>query len=567
MSNQDLAQMFLDIADILEIKGVQWEPRAYRKAALTISTLAVDISDIYRQGKLMELEGVGPSISKSIEEYIKTGKMSKYEKLKKEYPIDFTGFRKIQGLGPKRAYALYKELKIRNVDDLKAALEKNKIRGLEGFGEKSEEQLKHNLESFMKVKEERKMLGYAIDYFEDIVGRMRKSELFEDVEIAGSARRMKETVGDLDILATSKRPKEGMEFFTKLKDINEIIVKGDTKTSVKLSIGLNCDLRIVDGKCFGAAMQYFTGNKDHNVKLRKIAIGKGLKLNEYGLFRGDKSIASHTEKEVYNALGMDLIEPELRENTGEIEAAQKRSLPVIIGYDQVISDLHTHTLDSDGANSLEEMIAGAQRLGHKYIAVTNHSKSLRIANGLDEARFSSFNKKIEKINESSGIKVLKGVELEILKDGSLDLPAKVLREMDFAIGALHQNTKMPRKELTDRLLKAIQSGLINAVAHPTGRKIGEREAFDLDFQKIFEACKSNDVSLEIDGYPERSDLPFDLVKEAKSYGVRFSLASDAHRTDQLRFIRMATAIARRGWLEKKYVINSLDYRQFLKLKR
>ncbi len=567
MSNQDLAQMFLDIADILEINGVQWEPRAYRKAALTISTLAVDISDVYRQGKLMELEGVGRSIAKSIEEYIKTGKMSKYETLKKKYPIDLTGFRKIQGLGPKRAYALYKKLKIRNVDDLKAALEKNKIRGLEGFGEKSEEQLKHNLESFMKVKEERKMLGYTIDYFEDIVDRMRKSELFEDVEIAGSARRMKETVGDLDILATSNRPKEGMGFFTKLKDINEIIVKGDTKTSVKLSIGLNCDLRIVDDKCFGAAMQYFTGNKDHNVKLRKIAIRKGLKLNEYGLFRGDKLIASRTEKEVYNALDMDLIAPELRENTGEIEAAQKRLLPVVIGYDQVIGDLHTHTLDSDGANSLEEMIAGAQKLGHKYIAITNHSKSLRIANGLDEARFSSFNKKIEKINESSGIKVLKGVELEILKDGSLDLPAKLLREMDFAIGALHQNTKMPRKELTDRLLKAIQSGLINAVAHPTGRKIGEREAFDLDFQKIFEACKSNDVSLEIDGYPERSDLPFDLVKEAKSYGVSFSLASDAHRTDQLRFIRMATAIARRGWLEKNDVVNSLDYKQFLKLKR
>ena len=567
MSNQDLAQMFLDIADILEINGVQWEPRAYRKAALTISTLAVDISDVYRQGKLMELEGVGRSIAKSIEEYIKTGKMSKYETLKKKYPIDLTGFRKIQGLGPKRAYALYKKLKIRNVDDLKAALEKNKIRGLEGFGEKSEEQLKHNLESFMKVKEERKMLGYTIDYFEDIVDRMRKSELFEDVEIAGSARRMKETVGDLDILATSNRPKEGMGFFTKLKDINEIIVKGDTKTSVKLSIGLNCDLRIVDDKCFGAAMQYFTGNKDHNVKLRKIAIRKGLKLNEYGLFRGDKLIASRTEKEVYNALDMDLIAPELRENTGEIEAAQKRLLPVVIGYDQVIGDLHTHTLDSDGANSLEEMIAGAQKLGHKYIAITNHSKSLRIANGLDEARFSSFNKKIEKINESSGIKVLKGVELEILKDGSLDLPAKLLREMDFAIGALHQNTKMSRKELTDRLLKAIQSGLINAVAHPTGRKIGEREAFDLDFQKIFEACKSNDVSLEIDGYPERSDLPFDLVKEAKSYGVSFSLASDAHRTDQLRFIRMATAIARRGWLEKNDVVNSLDYKQFLKLKR
>jgi DNA polymerase (family 10) len=314
-------------------------------------------------------------------------------------------------------------------------------------------------------------------------------------------------------------------------------------------------------------MQYFTGNKDHNVKLRKRAISKGLKLNEYGVFRGSKSIAGATEKEVYAVLDMEEMEPELRENMGEIEAAQKNSLPKVVGYDMILGDLHSHTKNSDGLNTLEEMVEAAAKLGFEYLAITDHSKGLRIANGLDEKRFMGLHKAIDKINEKSSVRVLKGVELEILKDGSLDLPAKTLRSIDIVIGALHQNTKMPRKELTNRVVKAIESGLITTVAHPTGRKIGEREAFDLDYQKIFETCSKNEVALEIDGFPDRSDLPFNMVKEAKAYGLMFTLGSDAHRKDQLRFIRMATAIARRGWLEKKDVINAMHYKDVLKLRR
>lgn len=567
MSNQELADMLYDIADMLEIKGIQWEPRAYRKAAMTISTLSVDVKQVYEQGKLMDLEGIGISISKSIEEYIETGSMKKYKDLKKIYPIDFSSFRKIQGMGPKRVYTLYKKLGVKDIDGLMTALDENKISKLEGFGEKSEEQLRHNLDAFLKVKEERKLLGYVIDYFESLVEELRKSGLFDRVEIAGSARRMKETVGDLDILATSSKPEKCMEFFTKLKEVKGVIVKGLTKTSVKLDIGINCDLRVVSSNSFGAAMQYFTGNKDHNVKLRRIAIAQGLKLNEYGVFRGNKSIASATEKEVYGVLGLKEMEPELRENTGEIEAAQKDVLPKIIKYTEVIGDLHSHTKNSDGLNTLEELVAEAKHIGLKYLAITDHSKSLRIANGLDDRRFAELHKKIDKINEKSDIRLLKGVELEILKDGSLDLSPKTLKSMDFVIGALHQNTKMPRKELTNRVIRAIESGLVTTIAHPTGRKIGEREPFDLDFQRIFEACKKNDVALEIDGFPDRSDLPFNMVKEAKTYGIIFTLGSDAHRKDQLRFIRMATAIARRGWLEKKDVINTLEYNAILNLKR
>ena len=566
-SNKDLAEKLNDIADILDIEGVNWEPRAYRTAALTISGLSEDISKVYKEGRLLELEGVGKSIANSIKEYVETGKISKYEELKKKYPIDFDSFRKIRGMGPKRAYTLYKKLGIKTVADLKKALDEGKIQKLEGFGKKSEEELKKSVESFMNVKNDRLLLGYVIEYANSLVDKLRKSGLFERVEIAGSMRRMRETIGDIDILAISEKPEVGMDFFSNMDEVKCIVVKGPTKTTVELGIGTTCDIRVLPKESFGAAMQYFTGNKDHNVKLRKIAISKGWKLNEYGLFKGKDSIAGKSEEEIYDKLGMDFIQPELRENTGEIEAAQEHRLPKIVNYTEVIGDLHAHTKDSDGMNSLEEMASAAEKRGLKYIAFTNHSKSLPVAHGLDEKRFTELNKKIDLFNEKSGIKILKGVELEILKDGSLDLRNDSLKELDFVIGAMHQNLNMSSKELTNRLVKAINSGRISTVAHPTDRIIGQREGLKLDFDKVMEACKKNDVLLEIDGYPERSDLPFDLVKKAKDYSIKFSLGSDSHRTEHLRFLGLATAIARRGWLEKKDVINTLEYKEVLKLRR
>ncbi len=566
-SNKDLAEKLNDIADILDIEGVNWEPRAYRTAALTISGLSEDISKVYKEGRLLELEGVGKSIANSIKEYVETGKISKYEELKKKYPIDFDSFRKIRGMGPKRAYTLYKKLGIKTVADLKKALDEGKIQKLEGFGKKSEEELKKSVESFMNVKNDRLLLGYVIEYANSLVDKLRKSGLFERVEIAGSMRRMRETIGDIDILAISEKPEVGMDFFSNMDEVKCIVVKGPTKTTVELGIGTTCDIRVLPKESFGAAMQYFTGNKDHNVKLRKIAISKGWKLNEYGLFKGKDTIAGKSEEEIYDKLGMDFIQPELRENTGEIEAAQEHRLPKIVNYTEVIGDLHAHTKDSDGMNSLEEMASAAEKRGLKYIAFTNHSKSLPVAHGLDEKRFTELNKKIDLFNEKSGIKILKGVELEILKDGSLDLRNDSLKELDFVIGAMHQNLNMSSKELTNRLVKAINSGRINTVAHPTDRIIGQREGLKLDFDKVMEACKKNDVLLEIDGYPERSDLPFDLVKKAKDYSIKFSLGSDSHRTEHLRFLGLATAIARRGWLEKKDVINTLEYKEVLKLRR
>ncbi len=568
VSNKELADRLYDIADMLDIEGIKWEPRAYRTAALTISGLSDDIVTIYKDGRLTELEGVGKSIAQLIKEYVETGKIRKYEDLRKKYPIDFTTFRKIRGLGPKRVYFLYKNLKIKNIQDLKTAIDRHDIMKLDGFGQKSEEELNRNLESFLSIKSERLFLGYVIDYAKNIKEKLMKSGLFDIVEIAGSMRRMRETIGDIDILAISDKPEEGMDFFSKLIEVKEIIVKGPTKTTVGLGIGTTCDIRILKKESFGAAMQYFTGNKEHNVKVRKIAISKGFKLNEYGLFSGKKVVAAKDESAIYNKLGMDWIPPELRENTGEIEAAQSHNLPDILGYNSILGDMHVHTEDSDGMNSLEEMALAAEKNGLKYIALTNHSKSLPVAHGLDKKRFTEINRRIDLFNEKSrGIKILKGVEMEILKDGSLDLDNSTLKELDFVIGALHQNLNMDSKEMTERLIKAINSGMINTVAHPTDRLIGEREPLKLDFDRVMEACKKNDVLLEINGYPERSDLPFDLVKKAKAYGVKFSLGSDSHRVEHLRFINLACAIARRGWLEKSDVINTMEYKDILKLKK
>ena len=568
VSNKDLADKLYDIADILEIQDTKWEPRAYRNAALTISGLSEDITVIYKKGKLLELEGVGKSIAGSIQEYIETGKIKKYEELRKKYPIDFTTFRKIRGLGPKRVYSLYKNLNIKNVHDLRISLDKHNIRKLEGFGPKSEEDIMKNLESFMNVKNDRLLLGYVIDYVDNLTNKLLKSGLFEDVKVAGSIRRMKETIGDIDILAISDKPDKCMDFFSRMDEVKEVIVKGPTKTTVSLGIGTTCDIRILQKKSFGAAMQYFTGNREHNVKVRKIAISRGLKLNEYGLFDGKKAVSAEDEREVYKKLGIDWIPPELRENTGEIEAAQSHSLPKVVEYDELIGDMHVHTKDSDGMNSLEEMAMAAEKNGSKYIALTNHSKSLPVARGLDEKRFNEFNIQIDKFNDSERqIRLLKGVEIEILKDGSLDLNDSCLAGMDFVIGALHQNLRMGSKELTNRLIKAINSGRINTVAHPMDRLIGEREKLKLDFERVLEACKKNDVLLEINGYPERSDLPFDLVRKAKEFGVKFSLGSDSHRIEHLRFMKLAGAIARRGWLEKNDVINTLGYKDILRLKR
>lgn len=566
MSNQELAAIFQDLADMEEIEGNRWESLAYGKVALSIATLLEDVGEMRRKGTLRNIEGVGQAIEKKIIQYLETGGVEKHTELKKKYPIDFSSMRQVQGLGSKRIASLYQNLGITNLEELEGAIERSEVSVVPGFGKKSQESLKKAIEVHKRTGSSRLFLANIHESLERLLQKIRQSGLFKRVEIAGSVRRRRETIGDLDILAVCNDVEKCIDYFTSLDEVEDVIVRGESKVSVRLSFGINCDLRIMENDSYGAAMQYFTGSKEHNIKMRDLAISKDLKLNEYGLFRGEESVAGKDESEVYSYLGLDLIPPELRENLGEIDAARSGTLPDLVKYENVKGDFHTHTDESDGSNTLEEMVNRASELGRKYIAITDHSKSLRVANGLDEERFAKRNLEIDRINDSGGsTTVLKGVELEILKDGSLDLSDELLDEMDIVVVALHQWVKDDIKSNTDRVLKAIESGKAFTLAHPTGRMIGTREPYKLDFEKIFQACSDNGVAIEINGYPDRSDLPYDLVKRAKDYSLKYTLGSDSHRLEHLRFLEYATHIARRGWLEEKDVLNCLDVNKLKKV--
>ncbi|MCL5112835.1 MAG: DNA polymerase/3'-5' exonuclease PolX [Candidatus Marsarchaeota archaeon] len=565
MENKRLAELFDEIADMLTIKETassKFEVRAYRKAALTISSLQEPIEDVYEKGgvaALMELPGVGKGIAGKIEEYLKTGRIRKYAELKKTYPIDFTQLTQLEGMGAKRAVLLYKKLRIKNIDDLKKAISSHKIRDLEGFGEKSEQQFEKSIE-ILGASRGRLLLGTALPAAEDIVKKIKGSGLAKEVFIAGSTRRMRETVGDIDILALSNKPEELMDFFTKLADVQSVISKGPTKTTVWLGMGLSCDLRVIDPKSIGAALQYFTGSKDHNIRVREIAIRKGYKLNEYGLYdRKGKLIESKSEDVIYKKLGMQWVPPEMRESRGEIALAQEGRLPEIIGYGDLHGDLHTHTKETDGNASLDEMAEAAIAHGLKYIATTNHTKSARIAHGMDDAHFNSFFRKVDELNEKleGRLTILKGAEIDILKDGSLDLEKKTIQQMDCAIASVHSNFNMGREEMTRRVIKAIESGYIHILGHPTGREIMEREPYEIDLEKVAEAAERSNVILEINSQPSRLDLNDTNIMLVSKYKVMFAIDSDSHSTNDYDFLKYGIGTARRGWLGKERVVNAL----------
>ena len=566
MYNTKLAEIFNEIANMLDLEGEErhFEVLAYRKAALIISTLQEDVGDIYaRKGLegLMELSGVGKGIAGKIEEYMKTGKMAKYEELKKRYPIDFANLTKIQGMGAKKLYKLYQKLGVKDIETLKEAVEKHRISGLEGFGEKSEQEIAKGMK-LMEMSKGRMMLGTALPEAESIRNAIEKSGLAERVVICGSTRRMKETVGDLDILVISEQNEKVMDFVTSLQQVGSVILKGPTKTTVWLKIGLSCDIRIVEKQSLGAAMQYFTGNKDHNVKTRQLAIKQGYKLSEYGLFDPKGTNLAETEEQVYNKLGLDYIEPEMREDRGELELAAKHKLPKLITIKDIAGDLHVHSKHTDGTNTIEEMASAAQKLGYRYIGMTDHSKNERVAKGMDDRKFNAYFEEIDRINDKLGGKpiVLKSGEVDILKDGTLDLSKKTLSKMDYVLLAVHTNTNMPKAEMTKRIIKAVSEGYPTILAHPTDRLVNGRRGIDADFDRVFEACADNDVVVEIDAYPERLDLNDENILKARRYKLRFSIDTDAHDTTHLAFMRYGIGMAKRGWLTKRDVINTLDYK-------
>ncbi len=571
MYNSQIADLFEEIADMLDLEegDHRFEVLAYRKAALTIGSLQEDVSDIYwRKGLegLMELPGIGQGLAKKIEEFISKGRIKKYDELKKKYPIDFKGLTRIQGMGAKRAFKLYKHLNVRNVNDLKKAVEKHKIRGLEGFGQKSEDEISKGIVQLESSKG-RVPIGVGLPEAESIIRKLKESGLVDRATLAGSTRRMKETVGDLDILVTSASPEKVMQFVSKLDDVASVTLSGPTKTTVWLKIGLGCDVRVVEDKSFGAALQYFTGNKDHNVKVRQIAIKHGYKLNEYGLFdRKGKNVAASDEESIYKKLGMDIMDPEMRENRGEVELSVQHKLPRLVDLKDIKGDLHVHTNHSDGTDTILEMTEYAKRLGRQYIGITDHSKSEHVAHGMDDKQFVKHFGDIDKASKSiEGIRILKSAEIDILKDGSLDLDKKTLRMMDYRLASVHTNLNMGKADMTKRVITAIESGDVDILAHPTDRIINMRKPIDLDLDRVFQAAADNNVMLEIDGFPDRLDLNDENIIKAKSYKARFSISTDSHRTTHLSFMRYGVSTAKRGWVSPNEVINTLSADKLLKV--
>lgn len=572
MKNPEVAQLLYDIADMLEMQSVSFKPAAYRKAARSVETLSDDIAEVFSSGgkeKLMALPGVGESIAEKIDEFLTTGKLKYYDDLKRKFPQHIIELMNVPSIGPKRIKLLHDKLGIKTLKQLEAAAKTHKISKLSGFGEKSEEEILKGISIFQRG-QERMLLGYALPIAQEIEQRLKSLGEAIQVSIAGSMRRRKETIGDVDLLVSCKGEKAAAKitnFFTTMPDVNRILAKGQTKSSIVLKTGLQVDLRVIEDDSFGAALQYFTGSKEHNVVVRELAIKKNLKLNEYGVFRKDsnKKIAGRTEEEVYKAIGLRYMEPEIRENSGEVEAAIKNKLPVLIKYGSIRGDFHIHTVKSDGGNKLEEMVATAKHLGYEYIAITDHSKSERIAHGLSVEDMEKWLKEIRAAaTKIKGIKVLAGSEVDILPNGELDFPDDLLKKMDVVVGSVHSRFKSAKEEMTKRILTAIDNKHLDILAHPTGRMIGKREPYELDLKKIFIAAAERKVLLEINAYPDRTDLKDIHAREAKSVGCRFVIDTDSHSTENLKFMNLGIAIARRAWLSPEDVVNTRPLKELPK---
>ncbi len=564
MKNQEIAKILYEIADLLEIEGVEFKPRAYRRAAQNIESLSVDIEELYKKGQLDKIPGVGKSIAEKIKEYLETGKVRKLEELRKKIPVDIESLSAVEGLGPRMIKTLYEKLGVKNLDDLERVCKERRLRRLKGFGEKLERKILENIQLVKQRQQQRFLLGFVLPEANAIVEELKP--YVKKISLAGSIRRRKETIGDVDILAVADEPEYVMDLFTGMKRVEKVLAKGKTKSSVRLYGGIQVDLRIVEEESFGSALQYFTGSKEHNIEVRKIAIKHGYKLNEYGLFKGEKKIAGKDEEEVYKALGMQWIPPELRENRGEIEAALNGSLPKLVEYEDVKGDLQMHTKWSDGANTIEEMVQEAKKLGHKFIAITDHVGSLKIAGGMDEEDVKEQAKEIEKIREKyDDIYIFHGVEANIMKDGSLDVSNSLLKEVDLVLASVHSAFRMDEKEMTKRVIKAIEHEYVDIIAHPTCRIIQKREPIKLDIEKVFEAAKENDVIMEINAYPDRLDLNDIHTKMAIEMGIKISIGTDAHSKEHLKFYELGVAVARRGWAEKKDIINTYNIEELRKL--
>ena len=571
MRNQEIAKIFYGIASYLETESVAFKPYAYEKAAINLETLEEDVEEIYKKGGLKALKslpGVGKSIAEKIEEYLKTNKIKYYEQLKKKMPFNLEEIIAVEGMGPKKAKVLYQKLGIKNIKDLQIAAKAGKIARLFGFGVITEKNIIEGI-AFLKRSKGRFLLGEILPKAKEVYEKLKCLKEVEKIDYAGSLRRMKETIGDVDFLVVSQKPQIVMDFFVSLPGVIKIWGKGSTKASVRMKDGFDMDIRVVPKKSYGSALQYFTGSKEHNIVTRKIAINKGLKLSEYGLFRGAKKIAGENEKEIYKKLGMEWIPPELRENQGEIEVSLAGKLPKVTDYDDIKGDLHCHSKWDGGLNSIKEMAEAAEIMGYEYVGIADHTKFLRIEHGLDEGQLSRQRKEIDRINKKFQVpspksQVLQGCEANILSDGSIDIKDEALKKLDFVIAGVHSSFKMEKTKMTERIIRAMKNPNVDIISHPTGRLLKRRDEYQIDFDKILKVAKETGTILEINSYPERLDLNDQNIRRAKTAGVKMVINTDSHRKDQLRFIEFGVAQARRGWAEKEDIINTQPLEKLLK---
>jgi DNA polymerase (family 10) len=565
--NSDVARIFNQMANLLEMESANaFRVRAYRNAARTIASLPKGVSEMVEAGEALDdLPGIGKDLAGKIKEIVETGSLSQLQEIERKTPPELTEVMKIPGLGAKRVYALYKELGVTSVEDLKEKAQNGQIRNLNGFGWKTERKILEEIEEAeghgdrIKIVEAEEAAKALLKHFETVKG-------IKKIMVAGSYRRRKETVGDLDILVSCRKDCKVMEALVNYDEVKRVVSRGKTKSSVILRSGLQVDLRKVPAVSYGAALHYFTGSKAHNIAIRKMGVKKKLKINEYGVFKGDKRVAGRNEEEVYQQVDLPYIEPELREDNGEVEAAQEGKLPKLVTLDDIRGDLHAHTNETDGHNTLEEMAEAAEGKGYGYLAITEHSKKVSMAHGFDAKKLEMQIERIDKLNSKlKGLTILKGIEVDILKDGSLDLPDDILKELDVVVGSVHYNRNLSKGEMTDRIIRAMENPYFNVLAHPTGRLINERAPYEVDLIKVVEKAKDVGCFLEINAHPERLDLDDRYCRMAKEAGVKLVISTDAHRTADLGFMRFGVDQARRGWLEADDVLNTRSLKDLRKL--
>lgn len=563
----ELSRAFEELAELSDIKGeVRFKVNAYHRAAEVVREVGEEIFQAEEVKELRRYKGIGEGIAKKILEFKRTGTISKLEELKEEIPVELISLLQVPNLGPRRAKLVYDELGVRTIEELKEAAEAHRLAELHGLGPKAEQNILEGIRH-LQTTTGRLPIHRAHRIQEEIIRLLGERMPGLSLSPAGSLRRMKETIGDIDILAASKEPEAVMEAFCSLPITEKVLLRGDTKSSVLTTDGLQVDLRVVAPEEYGAALQYFTGSKAHNVRVREIAKKAGKKVSEYGVFRvkDNRRLAGASEEEVYAELGMDCPPPELRENRGEVEAALEHRLPALLTMEDIRGDLHVHTEASDGTADLLDMRAAAEAMGYRYLAITDHAANLKVANGLDRERLLRQVEEIERLNakKDSPVLLLSGTELNVGNRGEVDYDPEVLSRLDVVIASIHGGFRQPREQITRRILEAVRNPHVKIVAHPTGRLIGQRPPYEVDLKAVMEAAAETGTALELNAFPDRLDLNDENLLEARSRGVMIALGTDAHRREHLAFMFYGVATARRGWLGREHVLNAMEPEELL----